>query len=202
VDQDGRLFLRDLALILGLPALLTAGLVAWWQPWKYQVDSIIRYSHESREAQARAAGLHETTWRGLRVNVPDDYVILVQDSILEVLEWEPLDHGSGSWGSHLAFLPLTSEVEQRFKRQSENCTLAPGRCWEESAGTHALRCQQAAGMRVPELWWTPLTICEVDDLQLWIALNAPDAQRPHLWEIAHTVLRGGPAVAAPASRGP
>jgi hypothetical protein len=190
VDHPQRRFLRDLALILGLPAYLMAGLVAWWKPWDHRSHPIITLPYETREASARAAAVREATWHGLRVTVPEEYVILSQDSVIEVLEWEPPAYGNGTWGSHLAFLPLTTASRARFQQQAENCSLAPGRCWEEEVGAHRLTCQQAAGAPAPELWWTPLTICEVRDAGLWLALNAPEARRPEMWEIAHGVLRG------------
>jgi hypothetical protein len=197
VDQQQRLFLRDLALILGLPGLMMASLLAWWKPWTYRPRPGITFSYETREAKARAAGVREATWRGLHLRVPEEYVILSQDSLLEILEWEPPDYGTGSWGSHLAFLPLTSEVRQRFQQQAENCGLAPGRCWQEQVGTHELMCQQAAGVPAPELWWTPLTVCKIEQMELWLALNAPEVHRPRLWEIAHGVLEDADAVDQP-----
>ena len=195
MDQSQRLFLRDLALILGLPALIAALIVAWWRPWNTWPGPPVTFAYESREAQAREEGLHEARWHGLHLKVPDEYVLLRQDSVIEVLEEEPAAYGPGSWGSHVAFLLSTPEVRQRFEQQAANCGLAPGRCWEERVGTRRLVCQHAAGVPVPELRWTPLTICEVEDAELWLALNAPEARRAQLWEIARAVLLDDEAVA-------
>ena len=40
-SPDKRLFLRDLGLLLGVPLLVTIGLIYWWSPWpdKYDVAS-------------------------------------------------------------------------------------------------------------------------------------------------------------------
>jgi hypothetical protein len=188
VDEANRRFLRDLTLILGIPALLMAGLVVWWKPWNDRSPLLIASAYERREADARAAGIQEATWHELRLSVPDEYVILSRDSVVEVLEWSPQDRGKGSWSSHLAFLPITPATRQRFLAQAENCGLAPGRCWDEQVGRHRVVCQQAAGMPVPELWWTPLTVCEIDDLEVWLALNAPEERRPVLWEVARATI--------------
>jgi hypothetical protein len=187
VDQPQRLFLRDLAFILGGPALVLAGLVAWWKPWNYR-RPVITYPYETREAGARAAGVREVTWRGLHLRVPDEYVILSRDSVVEIVEQYPPVYGNGNWASHVAFLPLTAAARQRLEQREENCSLAPGRCWEEQVGAHRLTCQQAAGAPVPELWWTPLTICEALDLDLWVAINARETQRPEMWELVSRVL--------------
>jgi hypothetical protein len=202
VDQPQRGFLRDLALILGLPALLVVGLVAWWKPWDHHSRPVVTASYAPREAHARAAALRDTTWHGLHVTVPEEYVLVSQDSVLEVLEWERAVYGDGNWGSHLAFLPLTSVARRRFQQGAENCALAPGRGWEETAGRHRLACQQAAGAPVPELWWTPLAICEVQDVGLWLALNAPEARRAEMWELARAVLRDAQGLDRPGSLEP
>jgi hypothetical protein len=188
VDQAQRLFLRDLAFILGGPALLLAGLLVWWKPWDFRPRAVITFPHETREASARAAGIREASWHGLQLRVPDEYVILSQDSVVEIVEQYPPVYGDGNWGSHVAFLPLTTAARQRLQQREENCSLAPGRCWEEQGGGHRLACQQAAGAPVPELWWTPLTICEARDLDLWLAINAREARRPEMWELVSRVL--------------
>jgi hypothetical protein len=201
VDQSNRLFLRDLALLLGAPALLIAGLVAWWKPWIYRSHAVITFPNEAREASARAGGLREATWHNVRLSVPDQFVILSQDSVVEIVEQYPPMYGNGNWGSHVAFLPLTAAAQERLEQRRENCSLAPGRCWEERIGPHQLRCQQAAGAPVPELWWTPLSICEARDLDLWVAINAREAQRPQMWELVFEVLRDAPRLdpAAPSA---
>lgn len=189
MDQAQRLFLRDLGLILGGPALVLVGLLAWLRPWNFWSGTVVTSPHETQEAHARAAGIRDTTWHGLHLSVSDEYVILSQDSVVEIVEQYPPVYGNGNWGSHVAFLPLTTAARQRFQERAANCALAPGRCWEEQSGGHQLRCQQAAGAPVPELWWTPLTICEVSDLGLWVALNAREARRPELWEVVSRTLR-------------
>jgi hypothetical protein len=189
VDQPQRLFLRDLAFILGAPALVVAGLVAWWKPWNSSLRRpVITFPHESREAKARAAGIREATWHGLQLRVSEAYVILSQDSVVEVVEQYPPVLGDGSWGTHVAFLPLTARARQLLKDREANCSLAPGRCWEQQFDGYRLRCQQAAGAPVPELWWTPLTICEAPELELWVAINARDARRAEMWELVARVL--------------
>lgn len=189
MDDPQRRFLRDLTLLLGLPMLLVAALVVWWKPWTSRTRPFLTLAYEQREADARSAAVRDATWHGLRVAVPDEYVILSQDSVVEVLEWEPPAYGNGNWGSHLAFLPLTAASRGRFEERGANCSLAPGRCWEETVGSFRVACQQAAGAPVPELWWTPLTICQAPDAGLWLALNAREERRPELWEIARGVLR-------------
>ena len=188
MDQAQRLFLKDLAFILGGPALLLVGLLAWWKPWNYRPRPVITFPHETREASARAAGIREATWHGLHLRVPDEYVIVSRDSVVEVVEQYPPAYGNGNWGSHVAFLPLTAPARLRLRERAENCSLAPGRCWLEQIGPHRVTCQQAAGAPVPELWWTPLTICEVRDLDLWVAINAREARRPQMWELVSRTL--------------
>jgi hypothetical protein len=192
VDQSQRLFLRDLAFLLGGPAIVVAGLVAWWKPWTYRPDAVITFPHEVNEARARAGGLREATWHGVQLSVPQEYVILSQDSVVEIVEQYSPQYGDGNWGSHIAFLPLTVAAQQRLEERRENCSLAPGRCWEEQAGRHQLRCQQAAGAPVPELWWTPLSICEARDLDLWVAVNVREAQRAATWELVVRLLGDAP----------
>lgn len=189
MDQSQRRFLRDLAFLLGAPAILVAGLVAWWQPWTHRPHAVITFPSEADEAHARAGGVRQATWHGLQLSVPEQYVILSRDSVVEIVEQYPPQYGNGNWGSHIAFLPLTAAVQQRLDQRRENCSLAPGRCWDEQVGHHRLRCQQAGGAPVPELWWTPLTLCEARDLELWVALNAREAQRPATWEVVVRVLR-------------
>jgi hypothetical protein len=192
VDQSQRRFLRDLAFLLGVPAIVVAGLVAWWKPWTYRPHAVITFPYEANQARARAGGLREATWHGVQLSVPKEYVILSQDSVVEIVEQYPPQYGDGTWGSHIAFLPLTVAVQQRLEQRRENCSLAPGRCWEEQAGRHQLRCQQAAGAPVPELWWTPLSICEAGDLDLWVAVNVREAERAAAWELVVRLLRDAP----------
>jgi len=202
MDLSTGRFLRDLAL-MGLPGVLMAALLARWQPWSlFRSHSVITFPYEPREAEARAAGIRETQWHGIRIHVPDDFVILSQDSVLEVLELAAPDYGKGSWGSHLALLPLTRSVHDRLEQQASNCTLAPGRCWNAQVGHSRVFCQQAAGSPVPELWWTPLTVCEVPKRNLWLAWNAPDQRRAEIWELAQAILRENEAIDKSASREP
>jgi hypothetical protein len=192
VDQSQRLFLRDLMLLLGVPAMMLAGIVAWWKPWTYRSHAVITFPHEADEARAGAGGVRQATWHGVPLSVPGEYVILSRDSVVEIVEQYPPQYGNGNWGSHIAFLPLTVAAQQRLAQRRENCSLSPGRCWEEPAVRHQLRCQQAAGAPVPELWWTPLSICEAPDLGLWVAVNVREAQRASTWELVVRLLRDAP----------
>jgi hypothetical protein len=192
VDQSQQRFLRDLAFLLGVPAIVVAILMAWWKPWTYRPHGVMTFPHRTNEARARAGGLREATWHGVELSVPGEYVILSLDSVVEIVEQYPPQYGNGNWGSHIAFLPLTVAARQRLEQRRENCSLAPDRCWEKQVGSHQLRCQQGAGAPVPELWWTPLAICEARDLDLWVAVNAREEQRASAWELVERVLSDAP----------
>jgi hypothetical protein len=100
VDQSQRRFLRDLAFLLGVPAIVVVGLVAWGKPRTYRSHAVITFPHETNEARARAGGLREATWHGMQLSVPQEYVILSQDSVVEIVEQYPPQYRSGNWGSH------------------------------------------------------------------------------------------------------
>ncbi len=192
MTPDTRAFLRDLVLLLGLPALALAGLIAWWKPWTYRRALIMETASETREFHARKAGVRRATWRGLPVAAPDGYVLIVEDSLLEVIERSPVDTGTGSFAGHLALLVTTPERHARFRAGADNCGLNEGRCWADSAGGHRLDCHLAAGTPEPPLWWTPLTTCEAAAAGVTIAVNAPAPQAHLLWSTVAGALADVP----------
>jgi hypothetical protein len=183
MTPDTKRLLRDVSLVIGLPALLLGGLVANWRPWTYQRDLIRTDPNEERELTARKAGLRRLTWHGLAFSLPANYVLVPRDTLLEVIQLRPGDKGSGSWGSHLALLELTPERRAQFEEADANCSLAPGRCWNESVGPYAVPCYSASGTPDATLWWTPITRCRLDDLGLALAVNAQPEDEDALWAI-------------------
>jgi hypothetical protein len=64
VDQSQQRFLRDLASLLGVPAIVVAILMAWWKPWTYRPHGVMTFPHRTNEARARAGGLRGDMARG------------------------------------------------------------------------------------------------------------------------------------------
>jgi hypothetical protein len=176
---DNQRFLRDVAGLLGAPALLLAGLMLWWRPW----DSHPYQEDRSRsDLDAVSAGYRDTHWQGLHIVVPQDYVLTLNTQRLEVIEVSPVLRGQNTWPSRLAYLSLDSAALRRFTDAESACDLAPGRCWADTIGRHLVKCHQSSGVPDPALPWTPHLECQVPDLAVRAAINAP---ADHALDLVH-----------------
>jgi hypothetical protein len=180
LSADSRLFLRDLALLLGLPAVALIALLAWWRPWElmpwttHPVSEPIYEARRAMERRARQEGIHQADWHGLRLEVPVKYVLTVHEPTLELLEQHPHhDSDNEHWPAQMAFLELDSLAIERFREATPNCSLAPDRCWTESVAEYRLECQRSSGMPDPAIPWTPHLECHVPKLGVRVLINAP-----------------------------
>ena len=170
-STDGRLFLRDLALLLGIPMLAIAGLIAWWHPWRE--DPVPEPTPPpSLDALAVQRAQRDTLWHALPLHLPADLVFSTAGGHLEVIEVQPPTSAQG-WAARMALLDLTLEADARFQAASYNCALSEGRCWVDSAGTTAVLCQRPGGARDPELSWAPLLECQVPARGVRMVANGP-----------------------------
>ena len=195
LSADSRGFLRDLALLLGLPALGISLLLAWWRPWDqlpYETHPASAPLFEAREAvekRARSEGVHWVDWHGLRLQFPGQYVLTVREPTLELLErFPPQDSDNDHWSAQMAFLGLDSAATARFREAASNCDLAPDRCWREVAADHKFRCQRSAGVPDPEVPWTPHLECQVPEVGVRILINAPPTTATELLALFDTAL--------------
>ena len=180
VNREVRMFLRDLAMILGLPAIGLAGLLAWWRPWElipwttHPASEPVFEARLALERRARADGIHATRWRGLQLDFSEAWVLTVHEPVLEVLQRHPpADDTNDRWAGRMAFLETDSAALAQFHEAAANCDLAPGRCWRELAGGYELWCQRSAGVPDPEVPWTPHLECQVPALWMRVLINAP-----------------------------
>jgi hypothetical protein len=171
--SDFSVFLRDLILLLGVPALVLGGLLLWWHPWEPYPGASAYRARMRREAEAREAGVRSTTWHSLRITVPPDYILTTNSPLLEVLEARPVFGGNDRWPSRMAFLELDSASRQRFRLAEANCELAVDRCWQDTVGHYVIECQRSSGSPDPTLEWTPHLECQVPALMVRMATNAP-----------------------------
>jgi hypothetical protein len=186
---DLRRFLRDLALLLGLPALAMTGFLASWHPWRGPLAGGGQYGEERR---AREEGVHRTVWRGLRIETPPEYVLMIHTPVLRLVERRIPDGGLDRWPAQMAFLDLDSGAVERFADAAPNCDLEPSRCWTEMAGGHALHCQRSGGVPDPAVEWTPHLECQVPDLGIRILINAPSGPTIELLQCFRSALARRP----------
>ncbi|MEP6574592.1 MAG: hypothetical protein ABJD11_17955 [Gemmatimonadota bacterium] len=193
-SSNNRSLGRALLSLLGLPSLALAALIYSAHPWIPRYSTVdLDEARLNAEREARGLGTRLTHWHGLHVKVPRDFVLLRQENLLEVLDVDARDHGSQSWTIHMAFLETDSAAISRFRAATDNCGLAPDRCWADSAGTHGANCQRSSGVPDPEVEWTPHLECQFEDLGIRVLINAPPDRIPELLQIfknavAHSVI--------------
>jgi hypothetical protein len=194
-SSDVHLFLRDLVLLLALPGLALALLLAWWRPWEllpwqtHPVSAPVFEARRTLERQARQDGVHQSDWHGLRLAFPAKYVLTVREPTLELLERYPAPNGEdGTWPAQMAFLEVDSAAAARFQEAAANCDLSPDRCWTESVARHRVRCQRSAGVPDPAIPWTPHLECHVRTLGIRVLINAPPGPTQELLGLFKTAL--------------
>jgi hypothetical protein len=165
--------LRDVAGLLGLPAIALACLYFWGWP---RLIPFLADQRPATDIAAINAGYRETRWMGLKLSVPEQYVLTLNTPLLEVIEVEPSSSGPARWPSRLAFLKLDRAAQRRFSSAADNCGLAPGRCWSDTVAAHVVHCQRSSGVPDPDLPWTPQLECQVPELGVRAAINAPSQQ--------------------------
>jgi hypothetical protein len=193
--SDTKPFLRDLALLLGLPALAIGIALVLWRPWEdlpwqtHPVSEPIFQARDSLERHARAATVRESVWEGLLIQVPQEFVLTVDEPILEALEEHPYRRADPSdWSAQMAFLHIDSAAASRFADAATNCDLAPGRCWTEQAGSHTLDCHRSAGVPDPQVPWTPHVECHVQSRRVRVLINAPASRTEELLGVFRDAL--------------
>jgi hypothetical protein len=194
LTPDFRRFLRDLALLLGLPGIALAFLFSWWRPWEqipfetHPVSDPIFQARLALERRAREDGIRTAEWHGLHIEVPTQFVLTVKEPTLELLERVPPAGNTDQWSAQMAFLEVDSGAAARFKGAASNCDLAPGRCWVDQVGQRRLECQRSSGAPDPDIPWTPHLECQVPTLGVRVLINASYAQTDQLLDLFKTAV--------------
>lgn len=123
--------------------------------------------------RARQDGVRSVEWHGFTIAAPSGYVLTAAEPTLELLELAPAESDGNSWPAQMAFLDLDSLAISRFRDASDNCSLAPGRCWTDSAAGYVLDCQRSAGVPDPAVPWTPHVECQIPSARIRVLINAP-----------------------------
>jgi hypothetical protein len=93
----------------------------------------------------------------------------------------------------MAFLELDSLSIRRFKDAAANCELGQDRCWTDSVGSFEVSCQRSAGVPDPALPWTPHLECQVVNLGVRMATNAPQSTTLEVLAIFDSAVARVPA---------
>lgn len=185
-DPNLKAFGRDVLILLGLPAAVAAGILAWWRPWEEHHFASDWYWEAERGA--RSDYQQSLAWQGFHLKLPEDYVVLHTGSGVEILQAWSEESTNDSWAAHLALFPLTVEDQTRFSEQAGNCDLAPGRCWVDSLAGTTASCQNSAGIPDPSVYWTPHITCQVPELGIRFLLNASNDRLPDLHDLLVEIL--------------
>ncbi len=187
MTREGSTFVRDLVLLLGLPAVLVTGVLSYCGPWTdpawttHPASEAKFAARERLEARARQEAVQHTRWNGLILDAPSGYVFTIREATLELLEQHPQDgHDGASWPAQMAFLRLDSLAGARFREAAANCELSPGRCWTETVGSDQVRCQRSGGVPDPAVPWTPHLECHVTPAHIRVLINAPQSSEGEL----------------------
>ena len=186
-SRDNRLLLRDLLLLLVLPALCLGGLLVWWRPWYHKRFAVDRFTEA--EDSARARGTYMLPWRGFHLTAPEDFVLMPNGQGVEFIEEYPGKSSNETWAARLALFPMDSASEAHWREQLTNCDLAPGRCWTDSIAGVQADCLRPSGVPDPAIWWTPHISCRLPSLGIRYLINASGDKLPDVQDALDTILR-------------